>query len=288
MNEEKELRQEEQELDQEISEAQEEYPDEEDFAQMNEPNTRNDITVIKTMKKQFPREMTAEEVKKKAVTSSRLGAEIRNMKAEMKCRDDSWKAEKKQIEAEIEAAAARREVIDREIEIMKIYEMVECQERKLWDSRKVHIVRMDTGEIISERDFTEADSQTEIPFADTDNQESANIAGFGSEAHKSPQSDSGANTIPGEEQNATTRQDMKLTPEYIDALGRELFISDGGTGNKWSTYTHADGGGMQLYDKDDLPPVDSIAEAIENLNEYAEENNLELVEKTLDKDFDHE
>jgi len=232
------------------------------------------VEVLGKNRRQFRFDMTDAEVREKAMEAAGLTAEMREKTEHLKVVEDQLKAEKKTLEAEISALMARREKIDNEIQIGKVLKYVDVEERKNWEAEEVQQVRLDTGEIISSRPFTDADRQKELPFKENEEGEQVDESG---DASASDDEDTGGDQD-GDKTELPNASGEDRGPVYEDGLGRQIFVSDGQTGSKFCSYTSkGENAGNELYDKAAMPPVDTKEEAIAQLVKYAEENQLKKV-----------
>lgn len=210
--------------------------------------------VIKEFTRYFAFEMTSEERSELGIEMAEIHAKGMRLSADLDQLKKRFKADKDNLEAEIDAISNEAQNIGMKIISGKVDRPVECIIKKDWDAEKFYTIRVDTGECIEEREFAEGDHQAEL-FTE---------ANESTEDHGDDQSDVSTEA---------SRHDDPTDPRYVDDLGRELFISDGGTGKKWSTYVKTDAS-KDIYDKDEMPPVDSREDAILNLIQFAKDNDM--------------
>jgi len=105
--------------------------------------------------------LTKDEVADLADRAAALLQDRDTMEEEQKSRAKAAKAEIERVEAEL------REVSN-QVRTKATYQDVQCERRYLYDTGKVQEWRMDTGEMRSERDMTDAEKQRDLPFDDSD------------------------------------------------------------------------------------------------------------------------
>ncbi len=81
-------------------------------------------------------------------------------------KEEDQKARAKAAKAEIDAVEAELRRVSNEVRTKATYQDVQCERRYVYDKSKVQEWRLDTGEMISERDMNEAEKQRELPFDD--------------------------------------------------------------------------------------------------------------------------
>lgn len=102
-------------------------------------------------------ELTAEEVADRAQRAAHILSE-RDEK------ESAQKAQQKHAKSQIEELEAELRRLSNEVRDRATYTQVECEERHNYKRRKVVVVRLDSNEVIEERDMTNAESQRELDF----------------------------------------------------------------------------------------------------------------------------
>lgn len=103
--------------------------------------------------------LTKEEIADRADQAAGLLEDRDNKEREQK---DHAKAEKAVIDS-IETELRR---VSGEVRTKATWRDVQCERRFVYDKGKVQEYRLDTGEMISERDMNEAEKQRDLPFDD--------------------------------------------------------------------------------------------------------------------------
>lgn len=81
-------------------------------------------------------------------------------------KEEEQKARAKAAKAEIDAVEAELRRVSNEVRTKATYQEVQCERRYVYDKSKVQEWRLDTGEMISERDMNESEKQRDLPFDD--------------------------------------------------------------------------------------------------------------------------
>lgn len=103
--------------------------------------------------------LTKEEIADRADRAAGLLQDRDTKEEEQKARAKAEKAVIESIESEL-----RR--VSNEVRTKATYQDVQCERRYVYDKSKVQEWRLDTGEMISERDMNETEKQRELPFDD--------------------------------------------------------------------------------------------------------------------------
>ena len=83
-------------------------------------------------------------------------------------KEQEQKARAKAEKADIDAIEAELRRVSNEVRTKATYQDVQCERRYVYDKSKVQEWRLDTGEMISERDMNETEKQRDLPFDDDD------------------------------------------------------------------------------------------------------------------------
>jgi hypothetical protein len=81
-------------------------------------------------------------------------------------KEEEQKATAKHAKSVIETIEAELRRLSSEVRTKATYEDVNCERRFVYESKKVQEWRLDTGEMISERDMNEHEKQREFGFSD--------------------------------------------------------------------------------------------------------------------------
>ncbi len=103
--------------------------------------------------------LTKEEIADRADRAAGLLQDRDTKEEEQKARAKAEKAVIEQIESEL-----RR--VSNEVRTKATYQDVQCERRYVYDKSKVQEWRLDTGEMMSERDMNETEKQRDLPFDD--------------------------------------------------------------------------------------------------------------------------
>lgn len=103
--------------------------------------------------------LTKEEIADRADRAAGLLQDRDTKEEEQKARAKAEKAVIESIESEL-----RR--VSNEVRTKATYQDVQCERRYVYDEGKVQEWRLDTGEMISERDMNETEKQRDLPFDD--------------------------------------------------------------------------------------------------------------------------
>lgn len=103
--------------------------------------------------------LTKEEIADRADRAAGLLQDRDTKEEEQKARAKAEKAVIESIESEL-----RR--VSNEVRTKATYQDVQCERRYVYDKSKVQEWRLDTGEMISERDMNETEKQRDLPFDD--------------------------------------------------------------------------------------------------------------------------
>lgn len=105
--------------------------------------------------------LTKEEIADRADRAAGLLQDRDTKEEEQKARAKAEKAVIDSIESEL-----RR--VSNEVRTKATYQDVQCERRYVYEKSKVQEWRLDTGEMISERDMNETEKQRDLPFDDDD------------------------------------------------------------------------------------------------------------------------
>ena len=103
--------------------------------------------------------LTKEEIADRADRAAGLLQDRDTKEEEQKARAKAEKAVIESIESEL-----RR--VSNEVRTKATYQDVQCERRYVYDKSKVQEWRLDTGEMISERDMNDSEKQRDLPFDD--------------------------------------------------------------------------------------------------------------------------
>lgn len=103
--------------------------------------------------------LTKEEIADRADRAAGLLQDRDTKEEEQKARAKAEKAAIESIESEL-----RR--VSNEVRTKATYQDVQCERRYVYEKSKVQEWRLDTGEMISERDMNETEKQRDLPFDD--------------------------------------------------------------------------------------------------------------------------
>ena len=81
-------------------------------------------------------------------------------------KEEEQKARAKAEKAVIESIESELRRVSNEVRTKATYQDVQCERRYVYDKSKVQEWRLDTGEMISERDMNETEKQRDLPFDD--------------------------------------------------------------------------------------------------------------------------
>lgn len=98
-----------------------------------------------------------EEVAERAERAAQLLADRDHAEAELKAHASNVKSRIATMESEMRHLSG-------EVRTKCTYRNVDCERRYLYDTGMVQEVRMDTGEVLSERAMTEREKQQDLPF----------------------------------------------------------------------------------------------------------------------------
>jgi hypothetical protein len=86
--------------------------------------------------------------------------------ADRDSKEDDQKARAKQAKSELEAIEAELRRVSNIVRTKAIYEDIQCERRFVYETKKVQEWRLDTGEMISERDMNAHETQMGLGFND--------------------------------------------------------------------------------------------------------------------------
>lgn len=86
--------------------------------------------------------------------------------ADRDSKEDDQKARAKQAKSELEAVEAELRRVSNIVRTKAIYEDIQCERRFVYETKKVQEWRLDTGEMMSERDMNAHETQMGLSFND--------------------------------------------------------------------------------------------------------------------------
>ena len=121
------------------------------------PEDTKSTTKVENFKRDLKVKLTAEEVAERADRAAKLLEDRDHEESEFKAHGTHVRGRIAQMESEMRHLSG-------EVRTKCTYREVECERRFLYDIGVVQEIRVDTGEVLSERPMTDREKQRDLPF----------------------------------------------------------------------------------------------------------------------------